>query len=155
MSFEPVAPEGQEPQVHISLDLLAAGVQDVLNGEGGAFLQTLLLVGGSPQGARPKALVYRDARDGSFTTAVKPGFDAWLMITQAPCTSFKAESTITSGCFAKGQKPGASKVLKRSPGGNLSKSVPPGDLRITQILKIFPPLALDNSTQTAHAPSPL
>ena len=79
MSFEPVAPEGQEPQVHISLDLLAAEVQDVLNGAGGEFLQTLLLVGGSPQGARPKALVYRDARNGSFTTAVKPGLEAWLI----------------------------------------------------------------------------
>jgi serine/threonine-protein kinase HipA len=79
MSFEPVAPEGQESQVHISLDLLAAEVKEVLNGEGGEFLQTLLLVGGSPQGARPKALVYRDPRTGSFTTAVKPGFEAWLI----------------------------------------------------------------------------
>jgi len=79
MSFEPVLPEGQEPQEHIALDLLAAEVQEVLNGEGGEFLQQLLLVGGSPQGARPKALVYRDPRTGAFTTAVKPGFEAWLI----------------------------------------------------------------------------
>ncbi|WP_454846005.1 type II toxin-antitoxin system HipA family toxin [Pseudomonas farris] len=79
MSFEPVVPEGQAPQVHVSLDLLAAEVREVLNGEGGEFLQTLLLVGGSPQGARPKALVYRDPRTGAFTTAVKPGFEAWLI----------------------------------------------------------------------------
>lgn len=80
MSFEPVAPEAMEPQAHIPLELLAAEIQDVLNGEGGEFLQTLLLVGGSPQGARPKALVYRDPRTGTFTTAAdRPGFEAWLI----------------------------------------------------------------------------
>jgi serine/threonine-protein kinase HipA len=46
MSFEPVMPEGKEPQVHIPLDLLAAEVQEVLHGDGGEFLQSLLLVGG-------------------------------------------------------------------------------------------------------------
>ncbi|UZE03170.1 type II toxin-antitoxin system HipA family toxin [Pseudomonas mediterranea] len=79
MSFEPMVPEGHAPQAHIPLDLLAAEVQEVLKGEGGEFLQNLLLVGGSPQGARPKALVYRDPEAGSFTTAVKPGFEAWLI----------------------------------------------------------------------------
>ncbi|MDI3273489.1 type II toxin-antitoxin system HipA family toxin [Pseudomonas sp. MDT1-16] len=79
LSFEPMAPEGQEPQTHIPLELLAAEIQEVLNGEGGEFLQTLLLVGGSPQGARPKALVYRDPQTGAFTTAAKPGFEAWLI----------------------------------------------------------------------------
>ncbi|WP_095079051.1 type II toxin-antitoxin system HipA family toxin [Pseudomonas sp. Irchel s3h17] len=79
MSFEPVAPEGREPEAHIPLELLAAEIQEVLNGEGGEFLQTLLLVGGSPQGARPKALVYRDPQTGAFTTAAKPGFEAWLI----------------------------------------------------------------------------
>ncbi|QXI26217.1 type II toxin-antitoxin system HipA family toxin [Pseudomonas vanderleydeniana] len=79
MSFEPVVPEGQASQVHISLDLLAAEVQEVLKGEGGEFLQRLLLVGGSPQGARPKALVYRDPETDAFTTAVTPGFEAWLV----------------------------------------------------------------------------
>jgi serine/threonine-protein kinase HipA len=79
MTFEPVAPEGQEPAVHIPLEQLAAEVREVLHGEGGEFLQTLLLVGGSPQGARPKALVYRDPRTGGLTTAVTPGFEAWLV----------------------------------------------------------------------------
>jgi serine/threonine-protein kinase HipA len=54
-------------------------VQQVLHGDGGEFLQTLLLVGGSPQGARPKALVYRDPETGGFTTAVTPGFEAWMI----------------------------------------------------------------------------
>ncbi|KAF1032092.1 MAG: hypothetical protein GAK37_00570 [Pseudomonas sp.] len=79
MMFEPVAPEGQVPHVHILLEQLAVQVQDVLHGDGGEFLQTLLLVGGSPQGARPKALVYRDPQTGGFTTAATPGFDAWLV----------------------------------------------------------------------------
>ncbi|GAB7539172.1 type II toxin-antitoxin system HipA family toxin [Burkholderia sp. 3C] len=79
MTFEPVAPGGGEPDVHIPLEQLAAEVQDVLHGKGGEFLQTLLLVGGSPQGARPKALVYRDPQSGGLTTAVTPGFEAWLV----------------------------------------------------------------------------
>ena len=79
MSFEPLAPEWQEPQAHIPLELLAAEIQEVLKGDGGEFLQKLLLVGGSPQGARPKALVYRDVQTGGFTTAAKPGFEAWLI----------------------------------------------------------------------------
>lgn len=79
MTFEPVVPEGQPSDVHVPLEQLAAQVQEVLLGDGGEFLQTLLLVGGSPQGARPKALVYRDPVSGGFTTAVTPGFEAWLI----------------------------------------------------------------------------
>nr|WKF56289.1 Serine/threonine-protein kinase toxin HipA [Paraburkholderia busanensis] len=79
MTFEPVLPEGVEPGVHIPMEKLAAQVQEVLHGEGGAFLQSLLLVGGSPQGARPKALVYRNPQTGGFTTAVTPEFEAWLV----------------------------------------------------------------------------
>jgi serine/threonine-protein kinase HipA len=79
MTFEPVAPEGQKSEVHIPLEQLAAEVKSVLHGEGGEFLQTLMLVGGSPQGARPKALVYRNRETDAFTTAVTPGFEAWLV----------------------------------------------------------------------------
>lgn len=79
MSFEPVAPEALEPHVEIPLGLLAAEVQDVLNGDGGEFLQKLLQVGGSPQGARPKALVYRDPQTEAFTTVAAPGLEAWLI----------------------------------------------------------------------------
>ncbi len=43
MSFEPVAPEGQESDVHIPLEQLAADVKQVLHGNGGEFLQALLL----------------------------------------------------------------------------------------------------------------
>lgn len=79
MTFEPVAPEGQNADIHIPLEKLAAEVREVLQGDGGGFLQALLQVGGSPQGARPKALVYRDPETGGFTTAVTPGFEAWLV----------------------------------------------------------------------------
>ena len=61
------------------LDQLAAEVQEVLQGEDGEFLQRLLQMGGSPQGARPKALIYRDPHTGTFTTAATPGFEAWLI----------------------------------------------------------------------------
>jgi len=79
MSFKPVSAEGQLPKAHFSLDLLAAEVREVLNGEGGEFLERLLLVGGSPQGARPKALVYRDPQGDSFTTVATAGFEPWLV----------------------------------------------------------------------------
>ncbi|MBN3849444.1 type II toxin-antitoxin system HipA family toxin [Paraburkholderia sp. Ac-20342] len=79
MSFEPVAPELQKGQIDIPLDRLAAEVQEVLHGEGEAFIQQLLQVGGSPHGARPKALVYRDPHSGAFTTASAPGLEAWLI----------------------------------------------------------------------------
>lgn len=79
MSFEPVAPEGLASHEHLSLDQLAADIQDVFQGHDGEFLQRLLQVGGSPQGARPKALIYRDTHTGSFTTATAPGLEAWLV----------------------------------------------------------------------------
>jgi serine/threonine-protein kinase HipA len=79
MSFETVAPEGLASHGPVSLDVLAAEVQDVQKGEGGEFLQQLLLVGGSPQGARPKVLLYRDPQSAAFTTVVTPGFEAWLV----------------------------------------------------------------------------
>jgi serine/threonine-protein kinase HipA len=79
MSFEPVAPEALEPQMHVPIELLAPEVLEVLKGKGGELLLKLLLVGGSPQGARPKALVYRDPHTDAFTTAATPGFEAWLV----------------------------------------------------------------------------
>ncbi|WP_409301084.1 type II toxin-antitoxin system HipA family toxin [Pseudomonas sp. KCJK8993] len=79
MSFEPVAPDLLMAPEDISLERLAAEVEHVLHGEGGEFLQQLLLMGGSPHGARPKALLYRDPVDGRFSTVAGPGLDAWLI----------------------------------------------------------------------------
>lgn len=79
LSFEPVAPDIFSPELHVPLDQLAAEVKDVLNGVGGEFLQKLLQLGGSPQGARPKALLYRNTITGEFTTAAAPNLEAWLI----------------------------------------------------------------------------
>lgn len=79
MSFEPMVQEASVSAEDIPLAQLAAEVHEVLNGEGGEFLQKLLQVGGSPQGARPKALLYRDPVDGVFTTVAAPDLDAWLI----------------------------------------------------------------------------
>ena len=79
LSFEPIAPAGEALQQHIALEQLAADVQKVLQGADGEFLQRLLQMGGSPQGARPKALIYRDPHTGTLTTAATPGFEAWLV----------------------------------------------------------------------------
>lgn len=79
MSFEPVAPELSALPTEMPLAQLAAEVQGVLAGEGGEFLQQLLLMGGSPHGARPKALLYRDLGHGRFSTAAEPALEAWMV----------------------------------------------------------------------------
>lgn len=79
MSFEPGMPEEIATGGHVPLAQLAAEVNEVLDGEGGEFLQKLMLIGGSPQGARPKALLYRDPPSGAFTTAAAPGLEAWMI----------------------------------------------------------------------------
>ena len=57
LCFEPSASEFPLTE-NIPLIKLAEEVQEVLKGEGAEFLQHLLIMGGSPQGVRPKALVY-------------------------------------------------------------------------------------------------
>lgn len=79
MSFEPVAEDLLVSSEDIPLERLASDVREVLNGEGGPFLQKLLQVGGSPQGARPKALLYGDGGTGVFSTQARSNLDAWLI----------------------------------------------------------------------------
>jgi serine/threonine-protein kinase HipA len=79
MSFVPSQQEEASQAEDIALAQLSAEVQEVLDGEGGEFLQRLLQMGGSPQGARPKALLYRDAASGVFTTAAPAEYEAWLI----------------------------------------------------------------------------
>lgn len=79
MSFEPSQSEAAALAQDITLSKLATEVQEVLDGEGGAFLQRLLQMGGSPQGARPKALLYRNPASGHFTTAASAQLEAWLI----------------------------------------------------------------------------
>ena len=78
LSFEPSAPELALTE-NIPLIKLAQEVQEVLKGEGAEFLQHLLIMGGSPQGARPKALVYRDPVTNEFSTVSSYQHEAWLI----------------------------------------------------------------------------
>ncbi|WP_312979532.1 type II toxin-antitoxin system HipA family toxin [Atlantibacter sp.] len=79
MSFVPVQPEALSTTEDIPLSQLVSEVQEVLDGEGGEFLSRLLQMGGSPQGARPKALLYRDSATGRFTTALADKLEPWLI----------------------------------------------------------------------------
>lgn len=80
MTFHPVQPnDSGDLKQDVPLAQLAAEVQAVLSGEGGEFLQKLIQMGGSPQGARPKVLLYRDPQSQQFTTIAQPGFEAWLV----------------------------------------------------------------------------
>ena len=79
MSFVPVQDELAAPQSEIPLTQLAQEVREVLEGEGGAFLYRLLQMGGSPQGARPKALLYRDTVTMRFTTVPVKDYEPWLI----------------------------------------------------------------------------
>ena len=78
LSFEPCVAEIQTSE-HIPLPQLAQEVQEVLKGEGSEFLQHLLVMGDSPQGARPKALVYRDPVNLEFSTQASNQHEAWLI----------------------------------------------------------------------------
>lgn len=78
LSFEPSASELAVTD-NIPLLKLAQEVQEVLKGEGAEFLQHLLIMGGSPHGARPKALVYRDPVSNEFSTVHSSQHEAWLI----------------------------------------------------------------------------
>lgn len=79
LSFEPIIGDEVVEQQDISLLQLAQQVHDVLQGEGGEFLARLLKMGGSPQGARPKVLLYQNPKTLRFSTEYQPNSDAWLV----------------------------------------------------------------------------
>lgn len=79
LSFEPSVHEAELPE-NISLIQLAQEIKEVLKGDGAEFLQHLLIMGGSPQGARPKALVYRNPLTHEFSTVNSQQHkEAWLI----------------------------------------------------------------------------
>jgi len=67
----------QEPDW--SLLALAEQSRRALAGEAGAALRELALIGGSPQGARPKALVQYDAATGQASTRPDAPGSPWLV----------------------------------------------------------------------------
>ncbi|MDF1483638.1 type II toxin-antitoxin system HipA family toxin [Ramlibacter sp. H39-3-26] len=78
LRFVPAAePDAEEPDW--SLLALAQESERVLAGEAGAALRELALTGGSPQGARPKALVQYDAGAGHISTRGDAPGEPWLV----------------------------------------------------------------------------
>ena len=79
MSFKPVAADIDGGQSDIPIEQLAAEIQEIVSGHGAQFLEHIAKIGGSPQGARPKALVYRCSSTGLFSTVPHPNWEAWLI----------------------------------------------------------------------------
>lgn len=99
LSFEPQHEPTTEP-VKLSLASLAKANQAILSGQDSDILAELIVVGGSPQGARPKALVLFDP-DSHFistdqtlmqTTATPSSIKQWLV-------KFPAQSEPKSICL--------------------------------------------------------
>lgn len=70
-------PDAEEPDW--SLLSLAEESERALAGEAGVALRQLALTGGSPQGARPKALVQYDVQTGQVSTRGNAPGTPWLM----------------------------------------------------------------------------
>jgi serine/threonine-protein kinase HipA len=77
-TFEPAAGIDLEP-VEIQLLELAHDVQDVIEGRETDALKHLVLLGGSPHGARPKALVQYDPARGAVSTLDNAPGKPWLI----------------------------------------------------------------------------
>ncbi len=67
----------------VDLAALAHETAEVLQGEDTPTLQRLALLGGSPQGARPKVLVFVDPQTASISTRPMPSGSGWLVKFQA------------------------------------------------------------------------
>lgn len=78
LSFSP-ASEVTLSQEDLSLLQMANAVQDVIADRDTDALRQLALVGGSPHGARPKALVQYDAATGRISTLVSAPGNPWLV----------------------------------------------------------------------------
>ncbi len=78
LSFEP-AETDTLPDEDVKLLDVAKSVHAVLDGNNIDVLRQLILLGGSPHGARPKALVHYDALSGVMRTHSTRAGDPWLM----------------------------------------------------------------------------
>ena len=78
LSYEPAEP-GALPDEDVKLLDVARSVQSVLEGNDAEVLRRLMLLGGSPQGARPKALVHYDPLSGVMRTQASGAGEPWLM----------------------------------------------------------------------------
>ena len=75
----------EDPTI-VKLAELAKETETVLQGAGGADLERLIAVGGSPQGARPKVLIQLSPTGEVHFGArnIEPGFTAWLVKFRGP-----------------------------------------------------------------------
>lgn len=78
LTFEPASASELEPH-DMALLALAQDVRDVVNDKDDHALQQLVLVGGSPQGLRPKALVQYDLSTGMMSTLPSAPGTPWLV----------------------------------------------------------------------------
>jgi serine/threonine-protein kinase HipA len=80
--FEPVW-GGLLPQANATLQVLAQQAKVIVAGRESTALQQLVLLGGSPHGARPKVLVQYDAATGHISTSEDAPGRPWLVKFQA------------------------------------------------------------------------
>ena len=78
LSYEPADPDTL-PDEDVKLLDVAKQVQLVVDGADAEVLRRLMLLGGSPQGARPKALVYYDPASGVMRTQASDNEEPWLV----------------------------------------------------------------------------
>ena len=82
LTFEPAQPQSIAPDDLRLLDL-AREARAVVHDRDSVALRQLALLGGSPQGARPKVLVHHDPRTGEVSTAPFTASQPWLVKFQA------------------------------------------------------------------------
>jgi serine/threonine-protein kinase HipA len=78
LSYEPADPDTL-PDQDVKLLDVARQVQTVVDGTDAEVLRRLMLLGGSPHGARPKALVYYDPASGAMRMQAVGGEEPWLV----------------------------------------------------------------------------
>ena len=78
LSYEP-ADLDTLPDEDVKLLDVAKQVQMVVDGADAEVLRRLMLLGGSPHGARPKALVYYDPASGVMRTQASDNEEPWLV----------------------------------------------------------------------------
>lgn len=98
LSFEP-ADHDDSPDEHLDLLALARASEQLIDGDDDDVLRQLLLVGGSPQGARPKALVYVEQSTGRMRTQPAAGLEPWIF--KFPSRGEHAEVCALEHAYAK------------------------------------------------------
>lgn len=77
LSFEPPAPDFIQVRV-LTLRETATSIRNFIKGNPIDILPQLVLMGGSPQGARPKVIVDYDSRTGNLSSRVSAAQNPWI-----------------------------------------------------------------------------